>query len=237
MFRFLTKNLNRPRGNKHDECKVLSRTGPSSLSTSVADGLRKTLRHQFKHWHFFKENQVKNNFSKFALLRWLLPALLALMLSACAGAGSNRLVAEGKIGTTISSVSHYGKGIGIGNFYVNGNWGGVQYNGWGGGGKTVCCVSLSRPTSTPTMVTVKWETYRLAVNEKRWHEATVPVHFSENEVGYLYIHFFPGHRIEVWSSAKYGPGNPKYQGPAYPSGPAPDYVPLPDEKSEPPKGK
>jgi len=181
---------------------------------------------------------VKNSFSKFALLRWLLPALLALMLSACAGAGSNRLVAEEKIGTTISSVSHYGKGIGIGNFYVNGSWGGVQYNGWGGGGKTVCCVSLSRPTSTPTMVTVKWETYRTRVAEKRWHEATVPVHFAVPPGdGYgLKVHFLPGHQVEVWY-ARAGVANPDYPGPSYPRGPAPDYVPLPDEKPDPAKGK
>jgi hypothetical protein len=77
---------------------------------------------------------VKNSFFQFPLLRWLLPALLALLLSACTGMGPNRLVAEGKIATSISAVSHYGKGIGIGDFYINGKWGGVLYDGWGGGG-------------------------------------------------------------------------------------------------------
>ncbi|MEM4990471.1 DUF3304 domain-containing protein [Collimonas sp. H4R21] len=181
---------------------------------------------------------MTNNFFKSALLRWLLPALLALLLSACAGAGSNRLIAEGKIGVTVSAVSHYGKGIGIGDFYINGQWGGVLYDGWGGGGSTVCCVSLPHTTSTPTMVIVKWKTYRTAVTEERWHEATVPVHFAVPPGdGYgLVVHFLPGHRVEIWYAGE-GTGSPDYPGPAYPRGPAPDYVPLPDEKPEPGKGK
>jgi hypothetical protein len=187
---------------------------------------------------FFKENQVKNNSSKFALLRWLLPILIAVILSGCAGTGTNRLMAEGRIGTSISSVSHYGNGIGIGDFYVNGGWGGVQYNGWGGGGKTVCCVSFPRTTSTPVMVTVKWKTYRTGVTEERWHEATVPVNFAVpiGKSDGMVVHFLPGHRVEIWFADE-GIGSPNYPGPAYPSGPAPDYVPLPDEKPEPAKGK
>jgi len=43
MFRFPTKNLNRQKKNKYDECKILYRACPSSLSMCVADGLRKTL--------------------------------------------------------------------------------------------------------------------------------------------------------------------------------------------------
>jgi hypothetical protein len=181
---------------------------------------------------------MKNRFFKSALVRWLLPSLLALLLSACAVAGSNRLVAEGRIGTSISSVSHYGNGIGIGDFYVNGSWGGVQYNGWGGGGKTVCCVSLPPTTSTPTMVTVKWETYRTEVTEERWHEAIVPVNFAVpvGKSSGMYVHFLPGHRVEVWVTRQY-PESTEYPGPAYPHPPAPDYVPLPDEKPEPAKGK
>ena len=181
---------------------------------------------------------MKNNFSKFALLRWLLPSLLVLLLSACAGAGSNRLIAEGKTSTPVSAISHYGKGIGIGDFYINGQWGGVLYDGWGGGGATVCCVTLPRATSTPTMVTVKWKTYRTGVTEERWHEATVPVNFAV-PIGKSYgmvVHFLPGHRVEIWFADE-GIGSPDYPGPAYPRPPAPDYVPLPDERPEPAKGK
>ncbi|SFB83634.1 DUF3304 domain-containing protein [Collimonas sp. OK412] len=181
---------------------------------------------------------MKNNHMKSLSLRWLLSTLIAVLSSGCAGAGSNRLVAEGNIGTTVSAVSHYGKGIGIGDFYINGQWGGVLYDGWGGGGATVCCVSLPRTTNAPTMVTVKWETYRTAVAEERWHEATIPVHFSvpPGDGDGLKVHFLPGHRVEIWY-ARIGLWDPEYPGPPYPRPPAPDYVPLPDEKPEPVKGK
>jgi hypothetical protein len=86
---------------------------------------------------------VKNNFSKFALLRWLLPTFLVVLLTACAARGVNGLAPEGKTLTSLSSVTHYGKGIGVSEFYVNGKWGGAQYNGWGGGGATVCCLNCS----------------------------------------------------------------------------------------------
>lgn len=167
------------------------------------------------------------------LLRCALPLLLTLQLSACTGTGSDSLVGEGQVPVSIAAVSYYGKGIGISDFYVNGKWGGVQYDGWAGGAPSVCCVNLPRDVKKPLQVTVKWKTYRTNFKEERWHEAKVPVHFSENEPGNLYVYFLPGHKVEVWSSEKYGPGNPNYHGPAYPSGPAPDYVPLHDEKPDP----
>ena len=181
---------------------------------------------------------MTNDFYKSALLRWLLPTLLAVLSSGCASPGSNRLVTEGKTATSLSSVSHYGKGIGISEFYVNGTWGGNQ-SGWGGGGSTVCCVSLPRTSSTPIMVTVRWRTYRTAVTEERWHEATVPLHISEAKPGTGYdmvVHFLSGHKVEIWIADE-GTGSPDYPGPTYPRGPAPDYVPLADEKPEPTKGK
>jgi hypothetical protein len=180
---------------------------------------------------------MANSFFNFALSRWLLPTFLAILLSGCAGAGSNRLVAEGKTATSLSSVAHYGKGIGISEFYVNGTWGGNQH-GWGGGGSTVCCVTLPSTTSSPTLVTVKWRTYRTGVSEERWHDAMVPVHFAV-PIGKSYgmvVHFLPGHRVEIWFADE-GIGSPDYPGPAYPRGPAPDYLPLADEEPEPVKGK
>ena len=82
------------------------------------------------------------------------------------------------------------------------------------------------------MVTVKWSTYRSDVDEKRFHEAVVPVHFEvQPGVGGdgLFVHFLPGHKVEVWY-ALVGPGHPDYPGPPFPRGPAPRYVPLPGEK-------
>lgn len=180
---------------------------------------------------------MKSSFVQSNFLRWLLLMLLTLSVSACAGAGSNRLVAEGKTATSLSSVGHYGKGIGISEFYVNGTWGGNQH-GWGSGGSSVCCVSLPRTTSSSILVTVKWKTYRTGVTEERWHETTVPVNFAVpvGKSSGMYVHFLPGHRVEAWITRQY-PESTEYPGPAYPRPPAPDYVPLADEKPEPAKGK
>lgn len=171
-------------------------------------------------------------------MRFFLLLLLALQLSACANAGSDSLAPKGQTAVPMSAVSHYGNGIGISEFYVNGTWGGVLYDGWGGGGATVCCVELPDDSKPPLMVTVKWKTYRTNFKEERWHEATVPVHFDAplGKSDGLKVHFLSGHRVEVWS-ARIGLWDPKYPGPAYPVGPAPDYVPLADEKSEPTKDK
>ena len=174
--------------------------------------------------------------------RWLrvLALLIAPLLVACASTAG-----EDTVGTSVSGVGHYGGMTGIPNFYVNGQWGG-NAPGWGGGGKSLCCVSLPRHPDRPVMVTVKWETCDIShikfVNgravdpdaecKSSWHEQTVPVNFAEKELQYLYVHFLPGHRVEVWSSL-IAPFGTKYPGPAYPRGPAPDYAPLPNEQPQP----
>ena len=88
------------------------------------------------------------------------------------------------------------------------------------------------------MVTVKWKTYRTSFKEERWHEVTVPIHFAvpPGKSDGLKVHFLPGHRVEIWC-ARIGLWDPKYPGPAYPLGPAPDYLPLADESPEPQQGK
>ncbi len=151
------------------------------------------------------------------------------------------------ISTSVSGVGHLGGMTGIPNFYVNGQWAGAV-KGWGGGGGNVCCVSLKRTPNQPVMATVKWETCDIShikyINDKKvnpedrckssWHEQTVVVNFAENRRGYLYVHFLPGNRVEVWSSARLAPESVDYAGPAYPRGPAPDYAPLLGEKPNPP---
>lgn len=179
----------------------------------------------------------KNNFNC-VLTRWSLLAVMAWVLSACAKPGSDSLAPAGKVPVSISSIAHYGDGIGIAEFYINGKRQGSQYNGWGGGGAFTCCVILPKIINQPLMVTVKWKTYRTSFKEERWHEATVPVNFAASPGdGYgLVVHFLPGHRVELWY-AREGTGSPNYPGPAYPYKPAPDYVPLPDEAPEPKRGK
>jgi hypothetical protein len=173
-------------------------------------------------------------FFKNYLRQAALSVVAALALAGCASNGGD-LSPAGSTATTVSIVGHYGKGISITDSYLNGGYIGLA-DGWGEGGGN-CCVSLRSEASQPTMVTVKWKTSRDYVDEERWHEETVPVHFAENEVGFLAVHFLPGHKVEVWSSAKYYPNSTAYPGPKYPHGPAPEYVPLPDEKPNPTKVK
>lgn len=180
---------------------------------------------------------MKNSYIKFVLFRFLLPLLFILQVSACASADSDSLVPEGQIAVPVSAVTHYGKGIGVSEFYVNGRMSGHEYDGWGSSGDS-CCMSMSDTQPQPLMVTVKWKTYRTTFKEERWHEATVPVHFvvPPGKSYGMVVHFLPGHRVEVWF-ADQGVGSPTYPGPAYPRGPAPDYVPLADEAATPKQGK
>jgi hypothetical protein len=181
---------------------------------------------------------VKKSNLRSVLFRWLLPALLALQLSACASAGSDGLAPEGQVPVSISAVAHYGKGIGISEFYVNGRLSGHQYSGWGSSGES-CCMNIPWTSGKPAMmVTVRWKTYRTTFKEELWHEAIVPVHFAvpPGDGDGLKVHFMPGHRVEVWY-AREGTGSPNYPGPAYPVAPAPDYVPLADEAPAPVQGK
>lgn len=155
---------------------------------------------------------------------------LSIFVAGCIS-GINDLVPDrSKVAVPIAGVGHYGKSIGVPEFFVDGASGG-NVSGWGGGGGGYCCVLLPRSITKPVMVRVKWETYRSRVNEGRYHEQVVPIHF-EVEPGKssgLYVHFLPGHRVEVWVPRGY-PEADGYPGPPYPRGPAPDYAPLPDEK-------
>jgi len=162
--------------------------------------------------------------------------VLAVLTTGCAG--SNDLVPDKDLmGVPVGAVGHYGWGIGIPEYSINGLWMG-NVRGWGGGLAGMCCVLLPKYPKEPFMVTVKWETYRSNVDEERHHEATIPVHFAvpPGDSSGMYVHFLPGHRVEAWVS-RVGPGSTIYSGPPYPDGPAPQYVPLPDEKAQPSQAK
>ena len=180
---------------------------------------------------------MKKNNGNLILMRWILLAVVAWALSACNKAGSDSFWEERENGLPVSAVVHYGKGIGISEFYLNGKLSGHQYDGWGSSSDS-CCLPVPTHPPEPMMVTVKWKTYRTSFKEERWHEATVPINFAVPPGdGYgLKVHFLPGHRVEIWNSDK-GNGSSDYPGPAYPYKPAPDYVPLLDEAPEPPQGK
>lgn len=156
-------------------------------------------------------------------------SLLLAGLAACSTLTS--LAPPDMVGVSLTPIGHLGRGIGIPDLTVDGHSGGNN-GGWGGGGRTSCCVLLPAKVTQPVMVTVKWSTYRSTVDEERFHEAVVPVHFEvQPGVGGagLFVHFLPGHRVEVWY-AKVFPESPVYPGPIYPRGAAPRYVPIAGEK-------
>src|SRR5450830_717554 len=180
------------------------------------------------------------------LLRSLLPVLLALVVGACSQAPlRSDPPPVSMMSTTLTGVGHLGRMTGIPQYFVNGYWGG-NVPGGGGGGGSVCCVQLpAKIPSVPYMVTVQWRTCDVShikfVDGKRVnpkdrcipseHEATVPVHYADSELGNTAVHFLPGNKIEVWSSTRFSPNASNYPGPAYSRGPAPDYAPVVDEPS------
>lgn len=183
------------------------------------------------------------------LQRWgvgLLAALsIATLLSACALHSNDLVPDQDMVGVSVAAVGHYGSMIGIPEYSIDGFHGGNN-SGWGGGGKTSCCVLLPRTVTKPVIVTVKWETCDIShiqyINHRRVdpdarctveeHEATVPIHFAvqPGDSSGLYVHFLPGHKVELWVTRGYPEGS-EYPGPKFPFGPAPPYAPLPNEKS------
>jgi hypothetical protein len=167
---------------------------------------------------------------------WLTSLCAVLILSACAMHANDLVPDQDKVGVTVTAIGHYGAMIGIPEYSVDGFHAGNN-SGWGGGGSFSCCVLLPRVVTKPMVVTVRWETYRSNVDEERHHKATVPIHFAvePGDSSGLYVHFLPGHKVEVWVSWL-GPGHPQYPGPKRASGPPPSYAPLPDEKPAPSTG-
>jgi len=168
---------------------------------------------------------------------WACCCLSLLLLAACASPSEDRPTLHAGLGTTIAAVGHLGGMVGIPNFYINGKWAGHN-DGWGGGGSDICCINLPSNLNNTT-ITVKWETCDISHiefrNDKRvdpnakcisaWHEAIVPVHSAEKNIGNhngLVIHFLSGNKIEAWTSDQ-NVRSTDYPGPKYPSGPAPDY--------------
>ena len=104
--------------------------------------------------------------------KWLrvLALVVVPLLVACASTAG-----EGTVGTSLSGVGHYGGMTGIPNFYVNGQWGG-NAPGWGGGGKSLCCVSLPRHPDKPVMVSLNLVFQDLT---SAWMK---PVHLLSNQI-------------------------------------------------------
>ena len=172
------------------------------------------------------------------LARRLAHALAALALTllawGCAGSSEDLFPDKRTIGVPVGGVGHYGSGIMVTEFTINDRFRAGYVQGWGGGGVGDCCVLLPRHITKPILATVRWKTSQDGLGRLLEHEATVPIHFAvePGDSSGMYVHFLPGHHVEVWVSWP-GPPSSKYPGPAFPRGPAPPYSPLPGEKPSP----
>ena len=210
----------------------------NSLLTYIQMFLKKL---RIKEWSNFLSLAIEihglmlvqpKHFRRGRVSRLLITFVLVFIVSGCATYRSDFLLDDDTIGVPFSSVGSYGNGIGIPRYRLNGKGSGYAL-GWGTSG-TSCCVLLPKKITPVTVtVTVTWETYRSNVDESINHAATVPVHFADSagKSSGLYVHFLPGHKVELWVSWL-PPQHPDYLGPKFPQKPGPRYLPLPGEKSE-----
>lgn len=85
----------------------------------------------------------------------------------------------------------------ISSFEVNGQGGGnlMVSSPTDGGGKGVCCVSLTTPVKLPKTVRIKWA---VPPEDKRWCELDVALQGPiPPKPEYFEVHFYPDGRIEV----------------------------------------
>jgi hypothetical protein len=89
----------------------------------------------------------------------------------------------------------------------------------GGGGSSVCCVTLPRKWHPDMTVKVAWNVTNWRDCKGQDYEATVPIE-KYSEPGYVFVHFLPGGQVRIFSSELDGPESPRYQGP---------HAPIPDK--------
>lgn len=136
---------------------------------------------------------------------------------------------EEKVSLSYLGVNHTDKSIV--SVAVNGEGGVLNVPKFGGGGGTVCCVSLPRKWHPGLTVKVDWQEdghWQLDKNgnpvlrdgvkvlvEEPWQSQTVEVpEYSEHDLSHLDIHFLPGGKVQVKVSFLY-PEHPDYR-PLYP---------------------
>ena len=136
-----------------------------------------------------------------ARLRGLAALLGLLLMGAC---GAKDLPSTG-VGLT--GIDHLADHLSVQEFSVNGTSGAQA----GKGGSMVCCVSLPDQWQPGMTVKVRWNVTNWRDCRGEEHEAVVPVERYE-EVGRLYVHFFPDNKVRVIASNYYpegarGPGS------------------------------
>jgi hypothetical protein len=130
-----------------------------------------------------------------------------LMLSAGCDAKDNNAIALGIVGYNYTDRA-------IASFSVNGSGGGNIYlsSPDGGGGKTVCCVSVRATTQLPITMEIKWTWDRveddggkvLRQEESRTTKAVLKGPIPANPTQFE-VHFYPDGHVELAISNIYSP--------------------------------
>lgn len=116
---------------------------------------------------------------------------------------------EKTVGVTLTGLDHLDADLSIQNFSVNG----VSGHQAGGGGRSVCCVSLPEVWRPDLKVNVRWAVTDWKRKVYSEHERIVPVE-RYDEVGMLYVHFLRDGTVRVISFNGY-PEKAGYPGPPY----------------------
>jgi hypothetical protein len=97
--------------------------------------------------------------------------------------------------------------VGIADFSVN-DYGGHGIEPNGGGGKFVCCVTVSRNWNSGMKVTVRWTEDAAVPSTLKERVVDVPK-YKEQDIGSFVVHFYPGDIVKVLVTTKIV-GHPDY---------------------------
>ena len=159
--------------------------------------------------------------TRFGLLGLIAALLASTLLTGC--------FEEEKVSLSYLGVNHTDKEVV--ELAINGEGGILNVPAQGGGGGTVCCVTLPRKWRPGLTVKIDWQedghwlldengkpVLRRGVKvlvEEPWQSQTVEVpEYGEHDLSHFDIHFMPGGKVQVKASFIY-PEHPDYR-PAYP---------------------
>jgi hypothetical protein len=144
--------------------------------------------------------------------RLLLAAAIGIVIVALYRSVRDELHRKTIMAFGLTGYQHIGPNFNIAEFYVNG-YDGSNVGREGGGGSKVCCVVLPKKWRPGLVVEVRWavgdwsKENRAEINAQNYKSITytcfkarVPVEKYET-VGRVFVHFFPGGKVRVVSSA------------------------------------
>ena len=152
--------------------------------------------------------------------------LLLVLLTGCA---------EEKVALSYLGVNHTSKGVAT--FAINGEGGILNVPPYGGGGGSVCCVSVPKQWRPGLVAKIDWQEsgryvrddqadivledgLRYGVIEGAWKSKTVPIpEYKPDEMEHFDVHFFANDEIQVKVGGRMMPYHPDYR-PSYPIDPS-----------------